>query len=242
MGIINERVFSVSFIPLKTSNLFLRPNFYAVIFCTLFLALYAPITLLIIFRTYEKTQAPEIIFFAGFLFSCSLEILRLIIPFTPEYTQSIALHLIIGRVIYFSRFFACLSFLFAAIFAQSSETQETDKNIIFIATVAIIVAALTPINTTVVYSALFIQYGFIIEVMAIKILFNAITAFSFFIIAYKENIAEYKHIAIGSIIISTGYAILCVNDNIFFGIFGCLALAFGTHLYLNNLHKYYLWR
>ncbi|MGL4986233.1 MAG: hypothetical protein ACRC5H_03740 [Treponemataceae bacterium] len=237
-----EELFTQRSIPFRSSLFIFKPHFHAVIFSILFLSLYAPITLLIIFRTYEKTQAPEIIFFSGFLFASSLEIFRFVIPFIPKYTHLISIYLIIGKVIFFSRLFSCLCFLFAAIFTQVSKTQDVDKNIAFLIILCIIIAAFTPINTTKVYSSLFIQYGFIKETSIIKIFLYIVSFFTFFITGYRENIIEYKKIAYGAIIISIGYYILCVNDNIFFGVIGCISLTIGTHIYLNQLHKYYLWK
>ncbi len=207
-----------------------------------FLNFYAIASTMFVYLHFEKTQAQEVIYFCGFLLSCSLESMRILAPVQNLWTISPASLLTLTRIICLARTLAPLSFLFASLFNDIEEKQFVERNFLIMLIIAFLVGQFLPINT-------FNRTGFFIYQWGLKSTF--ISARIFVILATiaamtckicqspsKGLIPELA----GYIILIAGYALLMVSDNMVFFISGAVLLLSGTICYLTSLHKVYLWK
>jgi hypothetical protein len=203
-------------------------------------AAYALVFLNLIYYYFEKTQAPEILFVALFVFSFSVEGIRSIVPL--QKTQVIpALYLLMSsRILLFGRLFGLFSLFAASVYAAGLE-QKT-RNVIFtIAVITLLISLRVPIDVLTWDSSYYTISGYTPVFHMVEIGVLLITMVSFFISAWSRGTAEYIPIGIGSFLAVTGRDLLLSGDT-WPGVgLGLLLLAEGTWLISARLHKVYLW-
>jgi hypothetical protein len=83
---------------------FFEPNLYVPFVSMIGAGIYALVTLILIHYFFEKTQSPEILFFAFFALSFSFEIIRLMVPLHKIHNISPLYLIMIFRVLLFCLF------------------------------------------------------------------------------------------------------------------------------------------
>jgi hypothetical protein len=203
--------------------------------------LYAFVAMILIYYFFEKTQSPEIFFFALFVSSFAFEGLRALVPLQEIYGIP-AFYLILGsRTLLFARFFGIYSLFAASVYAAGLGEQK-QGNIVFIIAIAALVTALgVPIDGLVWDSSYVMIRGYPSMLRLVETGTMLITMISFLISAYSRGSREYIFIGLGSFLVFWGRAMLLVADTWITPLPALLLLTGGTWLICVQLHHVYLW-
>ena len=203
------------------------------------LLLYICITTLILFHSFEKTQAPDIVFFLLFLFACLCDTSRLLVPvFQLSGTFSRFL-LKVGNINLFARLLAPLALMGNTLMSTDEFRQSTDRNCLILIITAMFFAEMLPLNTAVILPNFCISYGYQKAVRGFSLLLCLVSAIALFRTNSKN---EYKQImTLGFLLLSIGYSLMFYSFNIASLVAGTILLGGGTYIYLNEVHKHYLW-
>ena len=223
-----------------TSQKFLLRYNPACVFIGLFILLaYICVATLIIYHSFEKTQAPDIVFFLLYLVACLCDTSRLLVPvFQISGTYSLFL-LKVGNFHLFARLLAPMALMGTTVLSTEDFRQNTDRNCIIIIIIAMFFAEMIPLNTAIILPNFCISYGYVKAIRAFCLLTCAVSAVSLFCTNRKN---EYRQImTIGYVLLCIGYSLIFYCYNIASLAAGTLLLGGGTYLYLNEVHKHYLW-
>lgn len=206
------------------------------------LLMYVLLASIIIRRTFEKTQSPEIIYFSLFLVGIFLQCMRLCVPIFHLWQGYNNFFVLISRIYFTGQSLTAGSFLFSALFSSDNQVQDADRNLYILCTVAVILASLIPVKTDIIYANFLPQIGFQSTCSVILYVIVIITALILFF--FGRTKAEYRHtfISAGFLMIMTGYKTLCAADSFAACAIGAVLLAAGTYAYLISIHRYYLWK
>ena len=209
---------------------------YAGIFILL---IYICISTMIIYHSFEKTQAPDIVFFLIFLFACLCDTSRLLVP-AFHLSGSFSLFLLkVGNLHLFARLLAPLALMGTTVLSTEDLKQNTDRNSIIIVIISMFFAEIIPLNTSVILPNFCISYGYEKAIRGFCFLTCTMSAISLF---RTNNKNDYRQtMTIGFILLCLGYSLIFYNFNILTLFTGTLLLATGSYLYLNEVHKHYLW-
>jgi hypothetical protein len=220
---------------------FLQVNLYAVHASIAGSALYALVCLVLIYRFFETTQSPEIMFIAFFAVSFSFEAARLVLPLRYIYEIPSLYLLMASRTLLFSRYFGLFSLFAASVYSAGLEVEK-QRNVILAVTVATMVITLgVPIDTQTWDSSLSMINGYVSLFRLIETGTFLITVISFLIAAYSRGSREYIFISAGAFMVFTGRNLLLSADTWVSPISGILLLSIGMWFICTRLHKIYLW-
>lgn len=203
------------------------------------LMIYTCVTTLIIYHSFEKTQAPDIIFFLLFLLACLCDTSRLLVP-AFKLSGTFSLFLVkIGNIHLFARLLAPLALMGNTVLSTEDFRQNTDRNCIVLIIVSLFFAEMIPLNTAVILPNFCISYGYEKAIRIFSFFTCIVSALSLFRTNQKNG---YKQImTLGFILLCLGFTVIFYCYNIFTLITGTLLLGGGSYLYLNEVHKHYLW-
>jgi hypothetical protein len=203
--------------------------------------LFSFISIIMIYRFFEKTQSPEILFIAIFVLSLSTESMRIITPLKTAY-ETPGLYLLIGsRLLLFGRHIGLFALFTASVYATGLEVQK-QRNVLFVIAVAALIIALgVPIDTLSWDSSFSMVSGYTNIFRVVETGVFLITIVSFFMAAYSRGAGEFIFIGIGSFLAFTGRNLLLGADTWVSPFVGLALLASGTWLMCTKLHKVYLW-
>ncbi len=222
------------------SNHFILRYHPACVYAGIFIQLaYVSLTSLIIYHSFEKTQAPDMIFFLLFLFACLCDSSRLLVP-AFRLSGSFSLFLLkLGNLHLFARLLAPLALMGTTVMSTDDFRQNTDRNSIILVIIAMFFAEMIPLNTSVILPNFCISYGYENAIRGFCGLTALVSAISLFRTNSKN---EYKQImTIGFILLCFGYSLIFCCYSILALAAGVLLLGSGTYIYLNEVHKHYLW-
>jgi len=218
-----------------------RSNNYAPLFSMLISVLYSLAGVITIYVLFEKTQAPEILFFANFMLSLSLELSRLAIPLIMYYNTSLTYAVFTGKILLFSRLFGLFSLFLASVYAAGMDMQRYGMLLILNAAICLTLASGVPINSMNWDTTLTPRYGFADMFFLIEATIVGITILSFFISIKNRSSKDYVYVSIGILLVLFGRDILLHADTYVELVLAVPVLGFGTWMYCKNLHQYYLW-
>ena len=203
------------------------------------LLIYICITTIIIYHSFEKTQAPDIVFFLMFLLACLCDTSRVFVPiFQISGTFSLFL-LKIGNIHLFARLLAPLALMGNTVMSTEDFRQNTDRNSIILIIISMFFAEIIPLNTAVILPNFCISYGYVKAIKGFSLLVCLVSTISLFNTNRKN---EYKQImTVGFILLCIGYSLIFDSYNLLSLTSGTILLGSGTYLYLNEVHKHYLW-
>ena len=227
------------YIKSPSSNFFLRYNPYIVFSAMSLEMIYVCITTMIIYHSFEKTQAPDIAFFLIFLVACLCDATRFVIPvFQISGTYS-RLLLKIGNIHLFARLLAPLALMGNTILSADDFRQHTDRNCLILIIVALFFSEMIPLNTAIILPNYCVSYGY---VKAIRLTTGLVIILSTISLFFANQKNEYNQImTLGFFMLSLGYSVMFYCYNIAGLLAGLALLGFGTTIYLNEVHKHYLW-
>ncbi|MDR0561081.1 MAG: hypothetical protein LBG73_00130 [Spirochaetaceae bacterium] len=220
---------------------FSSPNPYVPFISTASAILYAFVAIIIIYRYFEKTQSPEILYIAFFVLSFALEATRIMVPLKLKYDLPSVYLIMASRVLIFGRYFGIFSLFAASIYAAGFDIQQ-QRQIVF--TIVILALALTlgaPIDGLAWDTSLCMISGYTSAFNLVETGIVLITLVSFFISAYSRGVKEYICIGVGAFLAVLGRAVLFSADTWITPIPALLLLAVGTWFICTRLHLVYLW-
>ncbi len=223
-----------------TSKLLLLAYNSKCVFISIFIQyFYISFTAFMIYRSFEKTQANDMLFFLIFLLACLFDTSRILIPLL-QISDSYSEFLIkLGNFALFARLLAPLALFGTTVLSSEELKQNVNYNMLLLIMSALFFSFFIPTNNAIIYPNFCLSYGYtrLIRVLSFFVcLASIITIF----ITTRKN--EYKiKIAIGFTLICIGYSIVFNSYSILSTITGPLILGTGTWLYLSEVHNHYLW-
>ncbi|MDR3161699.1 MAG: hypothetical protein LBU28_08810 [Spirochaetaceae bacterium] len=202
---------------------------------------YALVTMILIYYFFEKTQAPEILFFAFFVLSLAFEGVRTMIPLKQVYALPGVFLVMASRVLLFGRYFGIFSLFTASVYASGLEIQKQGY-VVFILTAATLMIALgVPIDALSWDSSLAMLSGYMEMFRMVEASIIGITIMSFFVSAYSRDSREYIFVGIGSFLVFLGRNMLISADTWITPVPAVVILTLGTWFICTQLHRVYLW-
>jgi hypothetical protein len=202
---------------------------------------YAFITMIFIYYYFEKTHSPEILFFALFALSLTVEASRIMVPLRMAYELPTMFLVMASRTLLFGRFFGVFSLFAASLYAVGLEMRKQGNILLIIALVTLILTLGIPIDGMSWDSTLSMIYGYSSMFRLIETGIVLITMITFFVSAYSRGSGEYVFIGIGALLVYIGRNILLGADTWIAPIPGLAILIAGTWFICNRLHRVYLW-
>ena len=220
---------------------FLKTSLYAVHTALAAAVLYSLVAIIMIYYSFEQTQAPEILFIAFFSVSLSFEAARLILPLYLIHDVSPFYLRMLSRTLLFGRFFGIFSLFAASIYASGLDVQKTRTTIMVIIIAVLIITLGIPVDVQTWDSSLNLVTGFTPFFRFIEAVVILFTVISFFIGGNTRGSKEYTVISIGALLALTGRNILIGADTWVSLSPGILLLSAGTWFMCTRLHRIYLW-
>ena len=203
---------------------------------------YVLIITLILYLSFEKTQALETIYFLGFLLSCMAEGTRLFVPVSSITDTSSSPVAIITRIVIGARMLAPLSFLFAELFSDTESRLFVERNFIIMLLASIFIGMFIPLDTQGYTSIFTYRWGIqnIFQMTRFLLVVATVLAITCKILTTYST--DVLHVGIGFLVSISGYFILSNSDTFILTIIGGITLFTGTLYYLRSMHRTYRWR
>ncbi|GAB1482170.1 hypothetical protein MASR2M78_09850 [Treponema sp.] len=223
------------------ARLFFNPSPLVPLVSIVFSVLFAICALALIFYYFEKTQAPEILFFSLFALSLAAESIRVVVPLAVAREWPPAYVVAAARALVFSRLFGLLSLFAAGVYATGIDYQKHGSVIIVIIAASLSIATGLPVDGLSWDSALSPINGYSIMLELSDIGFALITIFSFAVAAYNRGSTEFAHMAFGCLLVLLGRDGLMRADTWVCLSLGAASLVGGTWTIAGRVHRFYLW-
>jgi hypothetical protein len=219
----------------------LRPAPYAPLVTAALSAAYALMSMILIYYFFEKTQSPEILFFAFFILSFAFEAARVMAPVRFKYELPAVYLIMAYRVLIFGRYFGIFSLFAASVYAAGLQIQKQGNFIFIIAVTTLVIVLGVPIDGLSWDSSLGMVNGYSSMFTLVETGIIIITMVSFFVSAYTRGAGEFIFIGIGSLLVFLGRNLLVTADTWATPFPGLIFLGLGTWLISSYLHRIYLW-
>ena len=205
----------------------------------LFKDLYVCVITIVIYRSFVKTQATDVIFFTLFLVSLLVDSVRLCIPLLNLNNTYSSLYIFCGNAGVFARLLGPAALLFTVIMGSLEQWQNLEKNIIILLVVSFFTAEFLPLNTAVTHQNFTIDHNYTKVLTAYTIIASLVTL----IIQYINNKNRFlsQMTTIGLALLIAGIYFLYYGINIINLSLGMILLTTGTIIFIQRLHNQYLW-
>jgi hypothetical protein len=204
----------------------------------IFYTFFVSITVLV---SFEKTQTPEILFFGLFALSFVFEIFRIMVPLKGLFEVS-SLILIIGtRMLIFARLFGTISLFISGVYAAGLDMQKQGRMVIGLVIAILIISFKLPVNGYLWDTSFTMVFAYSAMFRFAELVIVVITGISFLIASYNRGTADYRFIALGSLLVFLGRTLLFGADTWLTPAPAVIMLVVGTWLITARLHKVYLW-
>lgn len=188
---------------------------------------------------YKKSLPSEIIFYAVFLASLSIQSIRIIPPLFES--DTFILKIIVGRISLFFKYAGLLSILGASLFSYIIKKQKIGSWILSSFLCSFVISSMIHFNTGIILSNMLPKVIFSTEELVISFSLVLTTVFSFLKSGFDSKNIEYFYMAIASIGLTLTMQLSFISLNIASGIIMALLFISGSILYLNSTHKITLW-
>lgn len=220
---------------------FVQPSPYGPVVSIICAMVYACITLVVIYRYFEKTHSPEILYIVLFVLSFALEGSRIMVPLKLTYELPSVYLIMASRVLLFGRYLGIFSLFAASVYAAGLEIQKQSTTILLIIFSTLAITRGVPIDGLSWDSSFCMISGYPAMFRIVEGGMVLITMVSFFISAYSRGTKEYIFIGIGSLLAMVGRNILLGSDTWISPFPGLAILCIGTWFICMYLHRVYLW-
>ncbi|MDR3303561.1 MAG: hypothetical protein LBS86_04030 [Treponema sp.] len=214
---------------------------YAPFFSILCAVLYAFVTIILIYRYFEKTRCLEILFFGFFVFSFAFEACRVMAPLSLKYAFPGLYLTMASRCVLFGRYLGLFSLFAASVCASGLELEKQRSVIWVIILITLAIAVGTPIDSLAWDSSLCMIRAYPTMFSTIEACLSIGILLSFFIASYTRRSSEYFFVGIGTALALLGRNLLYTTDTWLSPVPALLALIAGTWLVCTHLHRVYLW-
>ena len=172
-----------------------KPSAYVPFWTMAGAVLYSFVGIILIHYFFEKTQCPEILFFAFFVMSLSFEFTRIAIPLKEVFSFSSVYLITASRFLLFGRYFGLFSLFISSVYAAGLDSQK-QQNAFFILIMATLVIVLNvPVDSLSWDSSLRMLNGYNSMFAMVEAGIWAVTLITFFIIYLSSLIAIFIIIA-----------------------------------------------
>jgi hypothetical protein len=202
---------------------------------------YALFASILIYYFFEKTHAPEILFFAFFVLSFTVEGVRVMVPLKNIYELPGVYLIIASRVLLFGRYFGIFCLFTASLYAAGWDVQKHGYVVFIIVIATLMISLNVPIDGLSWDSSLTTIIGYRGMLKMAETVIILITMMSFFISAYFRGAREYIFVGIGSCLVFLGRNILLGADTWITPLPALASLGAGTWFICTQLHRVYLW-
>ncbi|NLK47046.1 MAG: hypothetical protein GX297_10415 [Treponema sp.] len=215
---------------------------WAVLASPAFILVYIAVFSLLIIKYFEKTHAPEIVYYTIFLAFMIVESTRLFLPALGLWLGNYLLLILISKIVFFCRLAGSTIMLCGAALSSTKADMQDSSLMFGLTALAVVTACFIPVDSLKMHSTWVTPTAYYTLFLVIRFLFTIATSISFWITAEKNEANEYKQAAVFIFMLSTGLVFLQESDNLLFFAVGAFLLSAGTYGFLKALHKYYLWK
>jgi len=210
-------------------------------FTVLAAVIYSLVSMILIRHFFEQTQSPEILFFALFVISLSLEFARIIIPLRIALEFPAMYVITAARILLFARYLGLFALFAASVYAAGLDAQRQQNALFLISLAALFIAIQLPVDGTSWNSALMPWIGQQATFLMAEVVILIVTVLTFFISAYTRGSKAYSFIGIGTFFVFIGRNMLVSSDTWITPLPGLLLLTIGTYLIASRLRREYMW-
>lgn len=203
--------------------------------------LYAILTIGAMLYFFEKTQAPEILFFAFFALSLVAEAFRYCEPLALVHEWPPAIVDLSSRLVTFWRLAGALSLFAASVYANGIEFQKHGRVLIIIGIASLAVATGLPVDGQSYDTAFMSTSGYQGMLTTAEASIAVISVVSFLVAGYTKSSKEYSRAAWGVALVFIGRELLVKGDSWVTIPAGLGILGFGTWVTATQTHRYYMW-
>ncbi len=203
--------------------------------------LLALLTLGYILYSFEKTQAPEMLFFALFILSLAVEPLRLTIPLAEAKSLPTLFSGGAERLILFGRIFGSAALLISSVYAYGIESSKLGASVAVVVVAGLSIATGVPVNGDSFDTAFAPWPGYRNTLEFVEVAIAIIALLSFAISAYSRSATEYLYVALGCLLVLIGRDFLLKGGSWVTLALGGVCSAVGIWLFVSKVHRYYLW-
>lgn len=224
------------------THFLLQTTFFASLLPLLVLLVYLPITSFFLLRNFEKTQAPELIYFMLFLVGLLLQSFRVFVPLFSLYEGYRSIVILLSRTFFSGQLLSLLSLWFISFYSIEDPLQQADKNALIIIVIAVILSFFMPIHTQELHSFFIYKIGFAKLFASLKYSLIIITTIALIIRGKEHHDSHYLLFSASYLSLISGSIILGFADSYLLCIIGSILLFVGSSFFLKILHAYYLWK
>lgn len=198
-------------------------------------------TIAMLYYSFEKTQAPEILFFALFALSFIGEACRIAIPlaYAREWPPAVAVYA--ARTISFARFAGVLSLFASGLFANGIDFQKPGRVIVIVSIASLTIATGIPVDGLNYDTSFTPLSGYRSMFDLTELTIAAIAVLSFLVAAYVKSAREIYSASLGVLLTVVGRDFVLRGDSWLAVSIGGVLLLSGTWLFAVKIHRYYLW-
>jgi hypothetical protein len=205
-------------------------------------ALYSALCLGFILYSFRKTVSSEIYFYAFWVLSIGLEVLRLAIFDLAAGGSSTYWQIVVTKALLFARYSGNLSLFASGLYAAGFRNEKLGTVVFAIQAIALGLATSMPINTGTFEPTLELQAGYALLNGGLALTVAIVTVANYLYAASSTGEASYRLVALGTALFLAGAQIIASRWNPLAIIVGFVLLAVGSWLYVSRLHSYYLWQ
>jgi len=205
-------------------------------------ALFSAATLGLILVSFKKTVSNEVYFFAFWVLSVGMEVLRLVVYNLASTDGSPHWQAIAMRVLLFSRYSGYFALLAASLYAAGFRNEKIGGAAAFVLALAAALAASMPINTGTYAYSLELRAGYADLHVALYLIASIVAVVDFLYAASSSGEPSYRLVATGCLLGLVGRQLLVTQWNPFVLVAGFALIVTGSWLCISRLHTYYLWQ
>lgn len=205
-------------------------------------AIYSALGLGYILYSFRKTFSAEIYFFAFWVLSVGLEVLRLVVFNLAGGEGSIYWQIVAMKALMFARYSGYLALFMSGLYAAGFHNEKLGSVAAVILALAFALAAIMPINTGSFAPTLELRPGYELLNDGFVIIIALATVANYLYAARSTGEASYRLVALGSAIFLVGYRLITTEWSPLAMLGGFALLAGGSWLFVSRLHAYYLWQ
>jgi hypothetical protein len=205
-------------------------------------ALFAALGLGYILYSFRKTVSAEIYFYAFWVLSVGLEVLRLAIFGLVVADSSVYWQIVAAKGLLFARYSGYFALFMSGLYAAGFRDEKLGSVIAIALAIALALAITMPVNTGSFSATLELKPGYEPLNDGLFYVVAVVTVLNYLYAARATGEGSYTLVAIGAAIFLSGYRLLTSQWSPFALVLGFALLASGSWLYVSRLHAYYLWQ
>ncbi len=204
--------------------------------------LYSAMSLGLILLSFRKTDSTEIFFFAFWVLSVGLEVLRLGAFALAAEGGTTFMHAAVSRALLFARYSGCFALFVSGLYAVGFRNEKLGSVLAIVLVVSLGLSLAMPINTGSYAATLELRSGYSGLNTILFIIVGIVTTFNFLYAAVYKGERTYRLVGLGAAALIIGYHLLISHWHPLFMLLGFAFLVTGTWLFVSRLHAYYLWQ